>query len=355
MRLVLLLFAVFLLEPACAPGEPSVSSPASSPQTQPAATLPASSQPPEGGTPVNGLRVSLAAQRDVFFIYVDSWLKLTATFSNVGDKPLKLSVWMLRYVPTLTGPDGQVLTPKKERNKADFFRPKVQTLAPGQSISLPIREFPRLKQWNDELHFDLSKPGPYRLRLTYTSKMDSTLSPDDKDCWQGTVASNEIVIDAVGDKGPPVKGLQLSLAADRNIYVLGTSEDLRLTVTFTNVSDKPLKLTHWMLYYEPTMTGPDGPMMPGIDNGPDTIEPKETDVQTLAAGQSVAFTISGFPTFVQAWRTQHFDLPKPGRYRLRLTYASVMRPDFPGTFKDCWQGTLTSNEITIDVQDRSGK
>ncbi len=162
-----------------------------------------------GGTPVKGLRVSLAAKPDVFLTgFSIGQLDLTVTFTNVSDRPIKWTRWTLRYVPRLIGPDGRSLTPRKGINKAHFIGPReadVKTLAPGGNISFILKEFPRFIQGNDEDHFDLSKPGRYRLRLTYTSKLGSPNWPAGfKECWQGTVTTNEVAIDVMNaqDKGP---------------------------------------------------------------------------------------------------------------------------------------------------------
>lgn len=43
------------------------------------------------------------------------------------------------------------------------------------------------------------------------------------------------------------------------------------------------------------------------------------------------------------------------RYRLRLTYTSKLYAHFPSVFEECWQGTIRSNAVAIDVLDHNGK
>jgi len=158
---------------------------------------------------------------------------------------------------------------------------------------------------------------------------------------------------APAEGGTPVNGLQVSLAAPTDAYVIG-SASLALKVTFTNVTDNPIKLSDRMLFYVPTVTDPDGHLMtPKDDNGPDMNEPTEKDIQTLAPAQSIVFTVDSFPGVFQPYLIRRFDLSRPGQYRLRLTYTAQFHLGLPAAFKECWQGTLTSNEIAIDVRDRN--
>jgi hypothetical protein len=149
--------------------------------------------------------VTLAAQPDVFVTGISgNQVKLTATFTNVGKTPLKLTPWMLRFVPELTGPDGRPEIRGRRENRADFIGPReadVKTLAPGRNIAFVLREFPHFTQWNDEDHFHLSKPGRYRLRLTYTSRLYAGFPPVFEECWQGTIRSNEVAIDVLNYNG----------------------------------------------------------------------------------------------------------------------------------------------------------
>lgn len=184
-----------------------------SPRTQPAA----------GGAPVKGLRVTLAAQPDVLLTGISSSeVNLKVTFTNVSKRPLKLTQWMLRFVLVLTDPDGRPVTPQRSHNRADFIGPReadVKTLAPGGNISFILREFPHLRQWNDDDHFGLSKPGRYRLRLIYTSKLGHTRWPAGfKECWQGTIRTNEVAIHVLhhNGKGPHPVGPLLRLLRQCN-------------------------------------------------------------------------------------------------------------------------------------------
>ena len=90
------------------------------------------------------------------------------------------------------------MNPRRRENRADFIGPReadVRTLAPGRNISFILRGFPHFTQGNNEDHFGLSKPGRYRLRLIYTSKLDHTGWPAGfKECWQGTIRTNEVAI-----------------------------------------------------------------------------------------------------------------------------------------------------------------
>ncbi|MCY2929503.1 MAG: HEAT repeat domain-containing protein [Planctomycetota bacterium] len=184
--------------------------------TQPQSVTTRPGEPLAEAEAVNGLRVSLTARPDVFLTGISGdGFGLWVTFTNASDKPIRLTRWMLGYTPLLTGPDGLPLTPVRKNRRADFAAPKetdVKSLAPGESVDVVVDGFPRFTQWNDEDHFDLSKPGPYRLRLAYKSKPYSAGLPAGfKECWQGTVVTNEVGIDVrdYNDKGPhPVDALR---------------------------------------------------------------------------------------------------------------------------------------------------
>ena len=88
-----------------------------------AAAVPAPENPrqpaarePEGGKPVNGLKLTLSADKTETVMKADGSnaepVKLKMTFTNVSDKPIKLDAYdlLVQHMPIeVTAPDGQSL------------------------------------------------------------------------------------------------------------------------------------------------------------------------------------------------------------------------------------------------------
>ncbi len=173
--------------------------------------------PSPAGAPVKGLKLELSADPKEILIDGDP-AKLTVTFTNADDlstplgagAPVKLNVYDLiwsRLKIEVTGPDGRPLAPfaisKAKREMAAPTEGDYPTLAPGASWSEKAR--PRFPGSFGNAEFRITRPGEYRLKVTYESKplpMDGEFHPFAKGCWTGVVTSNEISINVIGALKP---------------------------------------------------------------------------------------------------------------------------------------------------------
>src|SRR5438445_2198107 len=114
--------------------------------------------------------------------------------------------------------------------------------------------------------YTLRKPGTYKLRLTLYENLLGGDEPEEKRTrW---LQSNELelkVLKKPDEKKGSTKGLKLTLSADKTeTHMKPDGSDavpVKLKLTFTNVSDKPIKLNahvlEWRMGFRCTGPSPD--------------------------------------------------------------------------------------------------
>ena len=352
---------------------------------------PAASAP---GEAVNGLKLTLAADKtDLKIVPPDSveFTKLTLTFTNVSDKPIKLDAYDWAWTLTkleVTGPDAnsvRVVEKLVDRRMAAPTEKNYPTIEPGATWS--DERQPTFPTGFGPRSYILLRPGAYRIKVTYTAtEAHQKVSERAKGAWIGSVTSNEVVLrvtppdmqlpeavkhpvflgpvaaEPVAEKpaGKPDEAgetLKLTLAAEKTELKMGADgkvEPTKLTLTFTNVSDKPIKLNtyRWgLLMMKLDVKGPDadsvreGRVRFTLIANP----PKPEDFPVLDPGKS--WTDKNQPNFPGLFGQVAYILLKPGEYRVRVIYNSPEN-EFAAVTKEAagyWIGGLTSNEIVLKV------
>ena len=344
------------------------------------------------GEAVNGLKLTLSTDRAFLTMTprelrratedTPRWdvepAKLTFTFTNTSDKPIKLDAYDLawsRLKLDVTGPDGESVRilgrrPNVEREMVAPTEKDFPTVEPGQSWTYPgWAPFPGIFRHQEYL---LLKPGDYRVKATYSRPEDTQRPkevPGENRLWSGSVTSNELVLAAVVP-GEPVNGLKMTIAANKTDLKTtyrkpadvkpGESRwdvaPAEVTISFTNVSDRPIKIGTFNLPtsgVQPDVVGPDA------DSAKITRRRMmydhmrvlaEGDFPTLAPGETwTSKETYSFPSSRYEWVVQ---LMKTGEYRLRLVYARAPvaagknSARFP-LIEGAWSGTVMSNELVF--------
>jgi hypothetical protein len=168
-----------------------------------------------GGEAANGLKLTLAADSAELRMKprilreasqdTPHWdvepVKLTFTFTNVSDKPIKLDTYALvwgRLKLEVQGPDAesvrtvqQLVDRKREPPRAEDY----PTIEPGKRWTYKYQQ--RFPGFFGETEHILLKPGEYRVRATHTCGEAAAYARFSIGCWAGLVTSNEIVLKAV--------------------------------------------------------------------------------------------------------------------------------------------------------------
>jgi hypothetical protein len=344
---------------------------------------------PVPGQAVNGLKLTLSADRTFLAMTPRELLratkdsprwnveltKLTFTFTNMGDKPIKLDAFDLvwsRMKLDVTGPDGDSVRVMMRKVMREWSAPEAKhypTIAPGETWECPDRmRFPGGFGGNE---YVLLKPGEYRVKATYSVPElrdgSNAVTVLTSGIWRGTVASNELVLAAVVP-GEPVNGLKMTITADKaELRMTPRQEEqfakepkpydvapAEVKISFTNVSDKPIKVNVCDL----VMTGlrPDvvGPTEKGVRiftqrllrNHMAVAGPQ--DFPTIEAGETwTSRETCSFPYDQYQWVVR---LMTPGEFRLRLVYAKETPELAKNAFAftaGAWAGTLMSNELVF--------
>lgn len=159
--------------------------------------------------------------------------------------------------------------------------------------------------------------------------------------------------------GPAVNSLQLRLTADTTEI---TAKDGKVTkpaalkLTFTNVSDKPIKFNafdfHFSLIKGEVRAMPaDSVEMQRIAAGRVPVKPKAGDFPEIKPGQSWTYDKElAFPGSVPEGSSTFalFSVVRPGEFRIKFTYTSA-KIDNP-LANGIWTGELVSNEIIITAK-----
>jgi len=190
--------------------------------------------------------------------------------------------------------------------------------------------------------------------------------------------SVSLVIPVVGDAsafrvapklpegGKAVNGLKLTLTAEKpETTMLKDGKDatpLKLKLTFTNVSDKPIKLDAYDIYWnhlKGEVKAPDDKSLSiarlAVARRP--VPAKAEDFIEIAAGKTYVVTQElTFPGSLPegAGVAATCSVLKPGDFKITLKYSNAKEFDSPFA-KGSWTGDLTSNELTIKVKPANGK
>lgn len=361
---------------------------------KPAAAATAGVEPAQGvGEAVNGLKLTLAAEKTELKILPPDrteTTKLTFSFTNVSDKPIKLDTYDLvwsRLKLDVEGPDAQSVRIVKRLIDRDLASPRAQdypTIEPGKSLTYAYHPtFPG--DFGENVYF-LLKPGEYHIRVTYAcTEAHQELSEHAKGSWTGSVTSNEVVLrvtppdmqlpEAVKHPvflGPvqtePVaekpagkadetdKTLKLTLAAEKPQLKMapdGKVEPTKLTLTFTNVSTKPVKLNTYRWGLVLTRLDVKGPDAESVREGRVRFmlianAPKPEDFPVLEPGKS--WTDKYQPSFPGLFGQVSYILLKPGEYRVTAVYTCTeLHQKQSALAAGCWTGIVTSNEIVLKI------
>lgn len=193
--------------------------------------------------------------------------KVTLTFTNTGDAPLKLDTLYLtdyRLQLVISGPDEQSVVMQHLKKEMTFHPPSEQDfplLQPGKSCSMAIA-FPQ--QDINFASYMLQHPGVYHLRFLYAympNKAElANENPLAVGAFQGTVASNSIAFTLL-EASQPEQGLEIALQAQPATDPL--SKAITLTGYFRNVSEKSITIDSWDLYINGLqLSGTDGKVIP---------------------------------------------------------------------------------------------
>jgi RNA polymerase sigma factor (sigma-70 family) len=356
------------------------------PGETPAPVRPKETAEPEGGKPVNGLvavaevveRPAKAPGAKGLTAFV-----LRVRLKNVSDKPITVcnfagdSPLGVRW----TGPDGKaqksnhyngyngVAHADVALNKDRFvvisaggahpIEPEVVFYPPAtheEALKELMRTHgPRPAPTKDEfleaVGHNPARPGKHRLVVSFTNKQDGKRFGLEN-VWTGTVTANEVEFTVSDGKDGSAKGFRLTLSADKTESMTkdGKVVPVKLKLTFTNVTDKPLRLdltdtsaglnTHdvrFRVKFRCTGPSPDsvGTVVEEISRPP-LKAPAEKDFPVLQPGKSWSpdWAID-FPGDVPDGpdRNVGYTLRKPGTYRLSFTCGGVESNELELTVK----------------------
>jgi RNA polymerase sigma factor (sigma-70 family) len=304
-------------------------------------------------------------------------VKLKLTFTNTGDKPIKLDAYALPYRIKFQCDGPGLDSVKKHLGYVDLaFIPPTEkdypVLQPGKSWSpgwTPAFPGDIPDGAGVIAAYSLRQPGTYKLRMTVYDRY----APHVAGAAAGTkwLESNELELKvrekAPAGKGDAAKGLKLTLSADKTETVMkpdgSDAEPVKLKLTLTNVSDKAIKLNaydlRWRLGFRCTGPSPDSihTIIELVDRKALREKPSSKNYPVLQPGQSWSpeWTHS-FPGDIpqETAKAVSYTLHKPGTYKLRFTYENPQQADGP-LAKDAWAGSLESNELELKVRSKDLK
>ena len=325
------------------------------------------------GPETEGLKIALEVKPD-------SWesgspVEFVCTVKNVSEKPIRVAAWGLDLAQALeiTDAAGNVLkhdggrNASRMRRDADFVviapdAAKAFTLT-GRITPLKTRIGGKQLIVNELLggiwHWSLVD-GDYTVRAVLDRRADDAWMRRQAGgaYWTGRALSAPVTVTvsakASTGGGEPVNGLKLTLAAEKTELGRlpdGKVEPTKITLTFTNVSDAPLKLNVYDWFFRLVtlqVTGPDADSVRAVKQmffKRALPRPAEKDFPTIAPGGTWTSEPVQFPGLFGG---THYTLMKPGEYRVTVTWAvgAATRQVSP-LAADCWLGTVISNKITF--------
>ncbi len=337
-----------------------------------------------GGNVVNGLQLKLEVKPTAWSVgAVAVQPEFVCTVRNVSDKPLRIPRWGLMdfsHALEITDASGNVITVGGGRNKTlPMPKDAFPVIEPGKT-----KRFTLLGTFNDKKMLIVSElcggvwtwtlpDGMYSVRATMNVRRNEYLERYEKvhgKMWTGSVRSAPVRVatgrSAAVKPGEPANGLKLTLSADRKTLKI-TSRNLRralhdtpsynveptkLTITFTNVSDEPIKLDAYDLVWRSLKLNVTGPDEKSVRVTPfaalrKMLRPTAKDYPTIAPGES--WVLQHKPLFPGLFGRTNYALLKPGEYRISVTYALPERMKTNVLAKGSWLGTVTSNELVLKV------
>ncbi|MBI1914878.1 MAG: sigma-70 family RNA polymerase sigma factor [Planctomycetes bacterium] len=324
---------------------------------------------PEGGKPVNGLVASAVVVEKP--ARGSTAFELRFRLKNVSGKPITVCDY-LGHQPLKvlwTGPDGKRLKSKHydclAHAKLVALRKDNFAVIPPGGMRLIRPEIlfypPTTKEPFAEL-LNIAQVGKHRVTVSFTNNQDGK-EFGLRDVWTGTVVANEVTFsvkeagiigNAPPEKDGTAKGLKLTLSADRTETTLrpdgSDAAPVKLRLTFTNVSDRPVRLnvtdraikpsTHSVQYrvrFRCTGPGP-GSVEALVEEikRPPLPPPAAVDFPVLQPGKSwsPAWAIA-FPGELMEgpFRGVLYRLRKPGTYKLRCTHEDLESNELELTVK----------------------
>ncbi len=286
----------------------------------------------QGGQPVDGLALKLTADHAATGMRADGSnaepVKLTLTFRNVGDRPLKLDTYEIAYRSLrlqVKGPDARSFD--EEIAALDYIMPApvakdFPELAPGKEWAFTC-SFPG--PFGIDRNFILHRPGTYRLHFQYTAR-DTEKNEFAAGRWLGTALSNELELHVKGAAadadgfGAEVGGLRSRITLPREKFTVG--EAIPVTYVIKNFSKD--EQTTWHSGFWPNhmivVKDADGKEPPLTERGrqvrkafaPEGGRDKNAPVKLKPGAEDSAWTKYDLQEL--------YDLSKPGRYTVQYVY-----------------------------------
>lgn len=265
------------------------------------------------------------------------------------------------------------------KKKADREKPKADEK--GKPVNQRVFDFTGTVVENDHKFFARIRhspiPGITGNESAFHAVDEGELLKDIQvgDAVEGKCEFQDIRIIVVKLRKQPqaVNGLKLTLSADKTETVMkadgSDAEPVTLTATFSNVSDKQIKLCNYdyamFSNFKYEVTGPDGKLLkPEPYLAPGTVfeEPKDSDFPLIKPGTNRQRPVS-FPYYDSIIDGRGFySFKTPGEYRIKISYSYSGVPIPPNqqstenmerankTAAGSWTGTLLSNELVLTVK-----
>ena len=280
----------------------------------------------------------------------------------------------------ITSLDGKELT----KHRLPQARQAARQLAPvklaaGKSLTVPIISSclyrkPGLKEldWSGDPIGPLDQVASLQVGQKYNVSLSYKPSMEGKNVWQGQVCTAKVLVEIVEPAvpketqtktepagGPAVNGLKLILTADNTQPTMKAdgwnAEPIKLKLTFANAGDKEIQFAVPSWFSSMTLD------LSGADKEKVTTLPlPQAGTPDLSRAKSICLLKSGQSfSMEQPFPTIDFTeyLLKAGSYRLKITYdskrysryndANFNQQPIPA---DCWTGTLSSNELVLQVK-----
>ncbi len=321
--------------------------------------------------------LSVAAIVDRPDVNIGQILTLTVTVENVGDKPAKIvaGLWpRLRF--SATGPDGQAVH-AREYTPGDpgMIAPSYQILAPGKSWTGICRVYFTA---GDDRFDDLRlKAGDYRLRAAYgAGEAEAKASPSAAGLWIGSVTSNELVFKVGGNltEAELTAGVvALDVRKDSEILALGvdpsapldpraprfTVKPMKLTLTFTNRTEKPVKLDAYDLPWRLMglkVVPIEGDCVRLQDTRADVKrtppEPRAEDFPIIEPGKS--WTLPAKVDLPGTFGGVACSIVSPGRFNFYVSYVATAESRLATPLAEgCWTGTAVNQDVYANAMLRA--
>jgi hypothetical protein len=306
----------------------------------------------EPGKPIDGLKLSLEVEQADLQLtplnlrraradtphYGCKGTRLTLTFTNVGEQPIKLNRHDFEFARLHLVAEGPGKNSVWSRNMAPLMDRAVAapqagdfpTIAPGKSLTItPSGRFPgRLGSWQ----FKLRDPGEYTLKVVYLNRaMRAKVPKFMLGQWTGAVTSNVVKLRAwrPAIQSEVKDGLKFGVSAWSPKVAPGEIPQLRVALSNAGKKDLlvlPFLVPNATVFYE--VTDPAGkkqrfrgPMMdwdvPDYDKAVRTLKPGESVGRVLGLGG--------------------FDFSKPGKYQVTVTYNWPNAKPPPGRLPKVWK------------------